>query len=230
MFICSNCKSQIGSEQAENGKLFPAYTVIGGLIGTVGAAVTGTLLLIPATVVAGAVADSLTQRCGICDSEIEENDPGYHLMEELGDELSGRTYRSVGKSNPVTQQPSQQSNSRQPQQGFQPTQRIHESSHSDSSNTFGQFDNQQEQCEFVFDETEGKLVQQQQSSEQNCDDLSLSNGFNNDLNMGSETQQSFELDDGIGDDPTDPFSDFQDDSSLDVNTFGLIDEPPVGEL
>jgi hypothetical protein len=222
MLLCSNCKNQIGSEQTENDKSFPAYTVIGGLVGTLGAAVTGTLLLVPATFIAGAFADSLTRRCEICDSEIEENDPGYHLMEELGDELSGRSYRPVGKSNPEAQQPLQQ--------GSQPAQRVHEGGHSDSLNTPEQFDNPQEQCELTFDEVEGRLVRQQPSSEEKADDLSLSDGFGDEFSMGFETKRSLSLDDDISADFADPFADFKDDRPLDVNPFGLIDEPPVGEL
>ena len=163
MYMCSKCKNQISSEQTENGYSFPTYSVIGGLIGIFGATVTGTLLLIPATFVAGAITDSLIRRCDICSSEVPDDDPGYHLMEEFGDELSGQTYKPVGNSSSGTRQAPQQSDSQQLRQNIQPTQKVSENNHSDLLNTSEPFDNQQEQCEFVFDEIDGKLVQQQPS-------------------------------------------------------------------
>ena len=52
MLICDKCKEKItAAEQSENNRPFPAFTVVGGILGTFGAVLTGTILAVPAAIV-----------------------------------------------------------------------------------------------------------------------------------------------------------------------------------
>ncbi len=228
MYVCNKCKVELSTESPEGHRSFPAYTVIGGIVGTIGTALSSVLLLVPVALIAGAVVDVSIRHCSQCDKEIEEDEPAYQLMEELGNSLGGPAYRAVDRPSGRTTPNRFASN--QMTRGSQPCEESLKKHAPDSLDVCGQRDEQLPQGKFVFDEAEGKLVQQQEPSEENHNDLSLSNDFDTELTMGFETHQSFEIDDSIGADPADLFSDFQNDRSLDVNPFGLIDEPPLGEL
>ena len=226
MYICTKCKEEIGIEQPETGRSFPAYSVIGGLIGAVGAAVTGTLLVVPATVIAGAVADMLTRSCGICGSEIPEGQDAYRLMEELGDESGGQTYRPVGRSDGTAQMTPQRSGLGQFQHGQQPPQEIQETSQNPSD--VSQESDDQRTQEFVFDEMEGKLVPRDLATGEKGADIDLADGLGDNAEVDFETQQFFGLHDETGAPDADHFRDFADDARLDVDPFEPFDEPPVG--
>jgi len=158
MVICGNCKEQIGTGQSENTRSFPSYTVAGSLIGTIGALVGGSLLLVPAAVVAGALADTAARNCGMCGNQISEDEPSYHLMEELGDEYGGLTYKPVtGSQGPAPKFPQRSCSQATERDGFGPgrTELLIEGNIKESPE---ECDKQQPQAEYVFDELEGKLV------------------------------------------------------------------------
>jgi len=101
MLICERCKQRIASNQPDLGKSFPAFTVLAGLLGTAGAAVTGALIAVPASLVLGALTDASDLRCGMCDNEIEPEERPFALMEDLGDDVSGRSFRPVKNAAPL---------------------------------------------------------------------------------------------------------------------------------
>lgn len=228
MYICNNCKEEIGIEQPESSRSFPAYSVIGAIIGVAGAAATGILLLVPATVIAGAAADTLTRRCGICDSEIAEDEPAYHLMEELGGESGGQTYRPVGKSDGGAQMIPQQSGLGQFRHRSQPPQEIQETNQNLSD--VSQESDEQRTQEFVFDETEGKLVPQDLLSGENGANIDLADGLEDNPGVDFETRQFSGLHDETGTRDADHFAMFPDDAPIDIDPFDPIDEPPIGGL
>ena len=230
MYICNNCKEKISSgEQQDVGRAFPAFTVAGGILGTLGAALTGTILAVPAAIVAGAVADISSRRCEMCDTEIEDEEPSYHLMEELSDPVGGQSYRPVGKSAGFAQSGSQQPGSQRLQEGFQPLGRTTETSEPTLPDPIDKPGNQLEQSEFIYDETEGKLVQKDLPLTQDDEvNVSLGEGFDNNVDVGFEVPQTFELDDGTDFTNSDYFGEFQDDTSIDTEPFGPVDGPSVG--
>lgn len=229
MYICSNCKEEIGIEQPESSRSFPAYAVIGGMLGTAGAAMTGTLLFIPAALIAGAAADTLTRSCGICGSEIPEGQDAYRLMEELGDESGGQTYRPVGRSDGTAQMTPQRSGLGQFQHGSQPPQEIQETSQNPSD--VSQESDDQRIEEFVFDEMEGKLVPPDLPADENGADIDLADGFENNTGVDFDAHHSSGLkNDGADAADADHFPDFADDAPIDIDPFDPIDEPPIGGL
>jgi len=94
MFVCEGCKTQLHRAENEGtGRPFPAFSVAGGVLGSLAAVATGTILLVPAAVVLGAVADS--RRCGLCGAEVQKDEPAYHMMHELPGESGSPAYRPV---------------------------------------------------------------------------------------------------------------------------------------
>lgn len=217
--------------QPESGRQFPAYSVTGGVIGTVGAALTGTLLLVPATVIVGAIADTLTRRCGICGNEINEGEPSYyHLMEELDDKSGGQTYRPVGKSDRTAQMTPRQSGSGQFQHGSQPPQEVQETSQTNPLDVSQESDDQGAQCEFVFDEMEGKLVPRDLPRSENEANIDLADDLEDNAGVDFETRQFFGLHDETGAPDAAYFPDFADEAPIDIDPFDPIDESPIGGL
>ena len=56
MHICNQCRERISADQPDHSRGFPAFTIMGGLIGVLGAASTGALLLV------GVVSESALKR------------------------------------------------------------------------------------------------------------------------------------------------------------------------
>ena len=80
MHICNQCRERISADQPDHSRGFPAFTIMGGLIGVLGAASTGALLLVPATVFAGMLAD--TRRCDVCGEESHQDDLSWRSWPE----------------------------------------------------------------------------------------------------------------------------------------------------
>jgi len=228
--ICSNCKEKIrATEQPENSRPFPAFTVVGGVLGAVGTVLTGTILLVPAAVVAGAVADISSQRCELCDNEIEEDQLAYHLMEEFDNTGGGQIYKPVKSSAGQRQANPQQPGLRQSPSSFQPPEKIQETSQTLPTKELQESDEEpQAQCEYVFDQMEGKLVQRDTSPGDDTVNINLAENLDGDIEAGFEVPQTFELDDGADFTNSDYFGEFQDDISIDTEPFGPVDDPPVG--
>lgn len=162
MGICEKCKERIASDEPDLDTPFPAYSVAGGIAGTAAAAVTGVLLVIPAAVLAGAVADALGRRCSLCGFETPDDEPTYHLMEALDGAPSGGVYRPVsnsagtlGASPQLNADPARRPPSKNPHSP--PTEQM----------PFPDLpcpieDERQSPTDFVFDEVEGKLVPREQ--------------------------------------------------------------------
>ncbi len=181
MLICDNCKEHMRTKQSENTRSFPAFTVAGGLIGTVGSLVGGPLLLVPAAVVAGALADTAARNCGMCGKEISEDEPSYHLMEELGDEYGGLTYRPVaGSQGPAPQFPQRSYSKLAERDGFNPgrSEPLIEGVINESPEECSK---RQPQAEHVFDEVEGKLVLKDIPSNGTDSAADLINGTGHDI-------------------------------------------------
>ncbi len=93
MDVCDKCKEQMEAHEPDTSRPFPAFTVAGGILGTLGAAATGAILLVPAAVIVGVLADS--RRCGMCGTQIEDHAPGYRMMTTEDDDLVEQVYRPV---------------------------------------------------------------------------------------------------------------------------------------
>ena len=159
MFVCEGCKTRMHrAEDAGTGRPFPAFSVAGGVLGSLAAAATGAILLVPAAVVLGAVADS--RRCGLCGAEVQKDEPAYHMMHELPGESGSPAYRPVQRP---PQSATPQPDFGPPIQGRAPQGRSMEG----PSRQFGPaslFDSPQQpkeakvQADFTFDEVRGGLV------------------------------------------------------------------------
>ena len=84
MGFCEKCKMKMAESELNARHPFPAFALLGGVLGAAGAVATGALLLVPAGVIAGVVADR--HRCENCGDEVEEDAPSYELMEAREDE------------------------------------------------------------------------------------------------------------------------------------------------
>lgn len=229
MLICDKCKEKvIAAEQSENNRPFPAFTVVGGILGTFGAVLTGTILAVPAAIVAGAVADASTQRCDICDGEIEEDQSAYNLMEESGNGTGMPTYKSVGGSAGQPQANTQQPYVSPSPRGSQSSREMQEISQTFPSDIYEEPSDQQEECEYVFDELEGKLVQQNLTPYEDTVNINLADGFSGDVDVGFEAPEGFGVDDSPASEGFNNFSDFQDGVSIDIDPFEPTDEPTIG--
>jgi len=157
--ICDDCKRHISTDEAADGERpFPAFTVAGGLVGSLAAAATGTLLIVPAAVVAGAALD-VGRRCSACGTEIGDEDEAYYLMEEMDDGVGARSYRAArSPASADTGPPPQQGGFKRSDRfsGFPPC--------SEPEHAFDPFDEKPEderEATFVFDEVEGRLLQKE---------------------------------------------------------------------
>ena len=83
--ICENCMN--GQEIRKYDTPFPSFTIIGGILGSIGSLVAGPLILIPAGLIAGAATD--VTRCYLCGTEKNV----HELTEEYEDEEGNRFYR-----------------------------------------------------------------------------------------------------------------------------------------
>lgn len=98
MYLCSNCRERLSDLEPDASTPFPAWTVAAGTLASVAAAATGALLLIPAALVAGALADKRPRRCDICHAGVDETDSGYRLMSEHKENSGSRSYRPLRQS------------------------------------------------------------------------------------------------------------------------------------
>jgi len=89
MQLCEKCRVGLAEPGSETRFPFPCTTVAGGALGAAAAAVTGTLVLVPLALLAGAVLDA--SRCDRCGEAIEEADPRYATM-EAGEENGEPTF------------------------------------------------------------------------------------------------------------------------------------------
>jgi len=79
MRLCEKCKEELAESEPDDRFPFGAFTVVGGMLGGMGAAATGGLLLVPAGLIAGAMAD--VHRCDRCGAEEDDENPHYTPME-----------------------------------------------------------------------------------------------------------------------------------------------------
>ena len=166
MFVCEGCKTRMkGVEDVGASRPFPAFAVAGGVLGSLAAAATGAILLVPAAVVLGAVADS--RRCGLCGVEVQKDEPAYHMMHELPGESGSPAYRPVMRPpQPSAPQP----DPGPPGQGRAPQGRMPEGSNP-RSGPASLFDSAQRpnepqgQTDFTFDEMRGALVPKEPPSD-----------------------------------------------------------------
>jgi len=96
MHICEQCKGKIVDVNSKSQFTFPSFTVAGGIFGVLGATLSGALLLIPAGLIAGVLADH--SKCDYCNNEIDDTDPGYHLMEANDTEMGQTVATPLNKS------------------------------------------------------------------------------------------------------------------------------------
>jgi hypothetical protein len=155
--ICDDCRQRVSGNDAMDGERpFPAFTVTGALLGSIGAAASGTLLIVPAAIVAGAALDA-GRRCAVCGAEIGEDDGAYHLMEEMDDGLGTRSYRAAGPPAPTVarSRPTKRGIGRSQPCAKPPRQPVF----GDSLGHAEEEPEEQHETRFVFDEIEGRLVQ-----------------------------------------------------------------------
>jgi len=169
MFVCEGCKTRMHRPEDEGtGRPFPAFSVAGGVLGSLAAVATGAILLVPAAVVLGAVVD--TRRCGLCGAEVQKDEPAYHLMHELPGESASPTYRPVQRP---LQSATPQPDFGPPIQGRAPQGRSMEG----AGRQFGPaslFDSPEQpkeakvQADFTFDEARGVLVSKEPPAVPEC--------------------------------------------------------------
>ncbi len=227
MFVCDGCRQQIGSNQPEGGRPFPAYTFLGGLLSAAGAVATGIWILVPAGIVVGALTDSSKRRCEICNSEVGQDEPAFHLMEELGDDLAGRSYRPVGK--PTNTEPAHQ---QQPSE-TRPLQAPHPGSTTQQVGTQPQRidqgeDHASEPVDPTFQEKQGLLVRTDMVADGGQEELGLSGDFANDPDPDLGTRPTSGLDSSIAGPTGDGFVGF-DDLATEIDVPEWFDCPPTGD-
>jgi len=88
MKLCEGCKGELTEPESEGRFPFPCSTVAGGALGAAGAAVTGTLVLLPLGLIAGAALDA--GQCERCGGTMDDADPAYALM-EAGEDGAGES-------------------------------------------------------------------------------------------------------------------------------------------
>ena len=84
MLLCERCRGQIGAPEADARFPFTAYGLAGGALGTLAAIATGTVILVPAGLIAGILAGAC--KCEGCGAEVNEGEPTFHMMETGQDE------------------------------------------------------------------------------------------------------------------------------------------------
>lgn len=94
MLICEECKQQVTEPETDNRFPFPCFTAIAGALGTAAAFLTGALVMVPAALVAGILAD--TCHCELCGREIDEGEDSYVPMEALGDHRGAGLFAPAG--------------------------------------------------------------------------------------------------------------------------------------
>ena len=233
MLVCRSCKDQLGPQQDRNGRSFPAYTAAATLVGTIVGTMTGTLLAIPFAFFAGLGADALSRRCELCDAEIDKDDEGYFLMEELGDEIGGKTYRPVSMANTTQKDIPHHSQARPDQTNPRPPQNTNPTRQSDLPNQMDRSVDDGGPSEFIFDETQGKFVQQQSeppSFNNHGGDLDLPDSPIDGLSIQGDMPHGFDLDDEIGIELFGSLWDLCEDGLSDVGLPGLDDQPSGGDI
>ncbi len=98
MRLCDQCRSELAHDGENVGQRLPIYTITGGSLSTLGAVITGTIVLIPIGLLAGTLADTQGHRCDRCGKELEESEDSYQLMTEHEDSCGGKVYRPVSVS------------------------------------------------------------------------------------------------------------------------------------
>lgn len=227
MIVCKDCKEESTIEQSENDRAFPAYAVAGGLIGAAGTLVTGTLLLMPMAVVAGALTDVLGRQCGVCGDEIEEGESAYSLMEELDDGVGGRSYRCAGNSQePVSPNLQKHSVSSRPE-GSQSDKETPGWSRTSGDRSLVESHDPPLQDRLVFDQVEGRLMQAEPLPGEGAIDPNLPDGFDNHACVDFGAQGLSGLEQGQWDPGLEEFSFFHDDVEADIDPLGPIDETQI---
>ena len=161
MDVCSDCQSRIAPEERDAEGPFPTFTALGGALGALAAALTGAIVLVPAALVAGALADA--RRCGMCGAPIAEDEAGYRAMVEKEDDSLERIYRPVVKPPPTEDQ-------------------LLEQPH--LLDEFSETPCDPQQQEFVFDPVEGLLVARDAGPEGGEDFGDFGGEFSGGLDMG----------------------------------------------
>jgi len=162
MYVCDNCGRRLSCRQeTESRRPFPAFSVAGAAAGLLGAAATGSILLIPAALVLGVAAD--VRRCGLCGAEDQENEGGFHLMDERPDDLGGQVYRPVERPSPSAgREPGPSPTSSTPPRPIsRPAEPLSQFARTNPLETPRPPAPGQEQDEFRFDELERALVRQE---------------------------------------------------------------------
>ena len=88
MKLCEGCKTELTEPRSETRFPFPSFAIAGGVLGAAGAAVTGTLILLPLGLITGAVVDA--GQCERCGGTMNDGDPAYTLM-EAGEDGAGES-------------------------------------------------------------------------------------------------------------------------------------------
>ena len=223
MHICDHCKEQVGADEPDAGRPFPAFTVSGGLLGSLGAAATGSVILVPVALVAGVLADS--RRCDLCEGPIEDGESGYRMMTSRDDDLDGQVFRPVAgsaSSDHAGQGPTP-TGSRQafPRQGHWQT---------DASSPFEappeEEQDPQPRQDFIFDHMEGKLIERDSEFGSN-DPLGV------DVTPPPDSGPSAEFGEpgvpGPGELGDEPFGGLEDLSLDTMDAFEPFDLPPIEE-
>ena len=110
MHICSEGKDKVTDGRQENDHGLPVFTVIGGILGALAATATGALIAVPVAAIVGIAAD--LHGCDLCGQTLDEDDPGYNLLEQTADSFGNVSYRPLGTppkspapSNPMSSSP-----------------------------------------------------------------------------------------------------------------------------
>lgn len=157
--ICDDCRQRVSEDTVAGGdRPFPAFTVTGAIAGSLAAAVSGTLLVVPAAVVAGAALDAGRQ-CSVCGAEMGDDDEAYHLMEETDDGLGTRSYRSAAPRSAADSIPRPTRGGVGRSQG--PSRPFGQPDLDDPFDAAEGVPENRHETRFVFDEVEGRLVQEE---------------------------------------------------------------------
>ncbi|MBM4032142.1 MAG: hypothetical protein FJ291_10195 [Planctomycetes bacterium] len=80
MKVCAKCKSVFAGDEPDPRFPFPAFGMLGAALGVAGAIATGTIILAPAGLVAGLLADAREQ-CESCGEPIEDGEEAFAMLE-----------------------------------------------------------------------------------------------------------------------------------------------------
>lgn len=93
MFVCKSCQERISVEDfTDSCESFPVFSVVGSVLGLVGASLTGQFWLIPVATFGGALYDSRPRHCEICHNIINPDDEYFQFAEKTTDDQTNQTY------------------------------------------------------------------------------------------------------------------------------------------